>query len=177
MLYNMHFIVLLIAKSFQWNTFLPLSNTNLRLKSLCGWIPCTHRAKVIHIYPDPETPTRDNTITWIPSSEIPKAQIKKHFSWECWDAFWQVCVFVVLMRPLWPISSLQFGSSSYGAPTWSSPCLGVWRARSEGFIRQPSPPQELACPPGIADPPPALSFRPITCITYPMETLQTESLV
>ncbi len=29
---------------------------------------------------------------------------------------WQVCVFVVvLMRPLWPVSSLQSGSSSYGA--------------------------------------------------------------
>lgn len=83
----------------------------------------THSARAIHISPDPDP--RENTITWIPSSEIPKARIKKHFSSvlavQCsvWDWVWCLfgkCVFVVvLMRPLWPVSSLQSGSSSYGA--------------------------------------------------------------
>lgn len=82
----------------------------------------THSARDVHISPDPDP--QENTITWIPSTEIPKALIKKHFSSiltvQCVRLsvmlVWQVCVFVVvLMRPLWPVSSLQSGSSSYGA--------------------------------------------------------------
>lgn len=38
----------------------------------------THSARAIHISPDPDP--QENTITRIPSLEIPKAQIKKHFS-------------------------------------------------------------------------------------------------
>lgn len=38
----------------------------------------THSARAIHISPDPDP--QENTITRVPSLEIPKARIKKHFS-------------------------------------------------------------------------------------------------
>lgn len=102
-----------------------LDRANLRLKSHCTLqVNPTHSARAIHISPDPDP--LENTITWIPSSEIPKARFKKTLQLHPRSAVqcvrlsvmlaWQVCVFVVvLMRPLWPVSSLQSGSSSYGA--------------------------------------------------------------
>lgn len=126
-------IVLLIGKRYNcplskaknilwWNRFHALSSY------IWGWNPTVGEShpqcKSHSHFPWPWSPGKHNYlnhIIWNTKGPDQKTlQLYPRSAVQCVRLsvmlVWQVCVFVVvLMRPLWPVSSMQSGSSSYGA--------------------------------------------------------------